>query len=329
MMDTRNLLLWLNLAVVGVLICGCGSSNASPPPPTRVAFLSYRTGDRDIWLMDANGANLFNLSNDPNGDSNPSWEPPNGGRLAFVSDRTGNWELYIINADGTGLQQLTNTPLDHEGSPDWSTTGKIVYVSGGGLRVYDLATSTITPLVTPGPVLGPKWSPDGTRILFSCDVSGDQDVFVVNPDGTGLTNLSNDPGALDVGPVWQPSGNQAAWVKAGRILVHDFVTNTQSIVTFSGNADGPAFSPDGSFLVYAENGDIWRLTWNGTIWTTPVQLTTTGNNFTPSWTADSSAIVFTSSRTGNGEIWRMAVDGSAQVNLTGDPAQDEGPVCQP
>ncbi len=321
-----NYLFWISLTVVGVFLCGCNPSN--PPAPTRIAFLSDRTGNLDIWLMDANGANLLNLSNDPNGDDGPAWEPPNGGRLAFVSDRTGNWELYIINANGTGLQQLTNTPADPEGEPDWSTTGQIVYTSGGGLRVYDLATNSITPLTTPGPVSGPKWSPNGAQIVFS-EVIPPREVYLINANGTGLTSLSNDPLADDFGPVWHPSGNQIAWVKNGNILVYSLTTNTQNLLTSSGNANSPAFSPNGLFLVYVENGDIWRLTWNGTQWVNPVQLTTTGDNFTPCWTPNSLAIVFMSLRTGDAEIWLMRFDGTGQVNLTNNGAVDEGPVCQP
>jgi TolB protein len=60
-----------------------------------------------------------------------------------------------------------------------------------------------------------------------------------------------------------------------------------------------------------------------------IQLTNTGNNFTPSWTPNSQYIIFMSTRTGDPEIWRMRFNGSQQVNLTNNSAVDEGPVCQP
>lgn len=115
----------------------------------------------------------------------------------------------------------------------------------------------------------------------------------------------------------------------GEIWVMNGNGTNQTQLTTGGSVTALSFAPNGVWLAYAQNGDIWRLTWSGSSWGSPVQLTTTGNNFTPCWTPDSLQIIFMSLRTGNAEIWRTRFDGTGQTNLTNDPSVDENPRCAP
>jgi Tol biopolymer transport system component len=243
------------------------------------------------------------------------------------------WDLYTVNANGTGLTQRTNDATI-EGDPDWSPSGtQIAYAKLSDIYIYDLSTNTETAMGLLGANKNrPKWSPNGAQLVFELSPSGaDWEVAIVNANGTGQTNLSNDPTNDDLTPVWSPPiRNQIAWVKGGNILVHDLTTNTQSLLTSSGNASSPAFSPSGQYLVYVENGDIYRLTWTGSAWGNLTQLTNTGDNFSPCWTPNSQYIIYMSTQpSGDAEIWRMRFDGSQKVNLTNIGATDEAPVCQP
>jgi len=319
---------------VVVLVSGCGTGGL-PPLVTLIAFLSDRTGDLDVWVMDANGANPLNLSNNPPpnaGVGRPTWDPTSP-RVAFVMENASGWDLYTINANGTGLTQRTNDATS-EGDPDWSPSGtQIAYAKSFDIYIYDLSTNTESPMNLAGSNKNrPKWSPNGAQLVFEWSPTGlDWEVAIVNATGGTITNLSNDPTAPDLTPVWSPASlNQIAWVKGGNILVHNFTTNTQSILTSSGNASSPAFSPNGQYLVYVENGDIYRLTWTGSGWGNLTQLTNTGDNFTPCWTSNSQMIVYMSTQpSGDAEIWRMRFDGTQKVNLTNIGATDEVPVCQP
>ncbi|MFO7894499.1 MAG: hypothetical protein R6U63_12255 [Longimicrobiales bacterium] len=146
------------------------------PDGERVAYVHAQAGDRDIWVMDADGSGVTNLSDDPANDSFRYCETvgavgawvdpwsPDGTRLAFASDRSGNWDIFIMNADGTGLFQLTDDP---------------------GCDVFN------------------GWSEDGSRILFSSNRSGDWNVYVANVDGTGLFTVTEDP-ANDRFATWLP-----------------------------------------------------------------------------------------------------------------------------
>ena len=82
----------------------------------RIAFASNRDGNYEIYVMDADGANLQRLTNNPHGDSSPSWSP-DGKQIAFTSKRDGHVingiptdEIYVMDADGGNPQNLTNHP---------------------------------------------------------------------------------------------------------------------------------------------------------------------------------------------------------------------------
>ena len=63
------------------------------PDGAKIAFSSNRDGNREVYVMSADGSNQINLTNSPNDDNNPSWSP-DGTRIAFISNRDGNNEVY-------------------------------------------------------------------------------------------------------------------------------------------------------------------------------------------------------------------------------------------
>jgi hypothetical protein len=130
------------------------------------------------------------------------------------------------------------------------------------------------------------------KIAFASERDGGQlDIFVMEADGSGQTNVSNNP-ALD---------------------------------------DDPAFSPDGSRIVFASerdgNEEIYVMNADGT---SPVRLTNDGGyDYAPSFSPDGGRIVFTADRDGNEEIYVMSADGSGQVNLTNRAGHDRYPSFSP
>ena len=90
-------------------------------PRVQIAFVSNRDGNKEIYVMDGNGKNLRNLTNNPDTDRDPAWFP-DGREVVFSSFRYegighGKSAIYVMNADGTNLRQLTNHPAD-----DWGPT---------------------------------------------------------------------------------------------------------------------------------------------------------------------------------------------------------------
>src|ERR671935_80336 len=93
------------------------------PDARRIVFDSNRAGGpTKLYVMDADGSHVTQLTSGPGTDETPAWSP-DGRRLAFVSDRGGNPEIWIMNADATDAQQLVEVP-GRCTSPKWSPDGK-------------------------------------------------------------------------------------------------------------------------------------------------------------------------------------------------------------
>ena len=85
---------------------------------TKIAFSSWRDGNGEIYVMNTDGSEQKNLTNNPAIDIFSSWSP-DGKRIAFSSDRDGNDEIYVMNADESEQRRLTNNPAS-DTSPSWS-----------------------------------------------------------------------------------------------------------------------------------------------------------------------------------------------------------------
>ena len=99
------------------------------PDSKRIAFVSDRDGNNEIYMMDANGGNQRNITKNRHDDAYPSWAP-DGRHIVFTSDRDHkHWEIYVMNTNGKNTQRLTNN-LWFDFDPSWSPDGKrIAFVS--------------------------------------------------------------------------------------------------------------------------------------------------------------------------------------------------------
>ncbi|MBI2435515.1 MAG: PD40 domain-containing protein [Candidatus Hydrogenedentes bacterium] len=95
------------------------------PDGKSLAFVSVRTKNKDVWLMQVDGGRQTQLTTDPKDDGNPSFSP-DGKSIVFASKRTGNYDIWVMNTDGGNLRQLTTDPADEE-QPCWSVGGYIYF----------------------------------------------------------------------------------------------------------------------------------------------------------------------------------------------------------
>ena len=100
----------LLITLVTVAGAAVGTAQAAFPGTNgKIAFESNRDGNEEIYVMNADGTNQTNLTNNAARDYVPAWSP-DGSKIAFGSTRDGNDEIYVMNADGSGQVNLNERP---------------------------------------------------------------------------------------------------------------------------------------------------------------------------------------------------------------------------
>jgi Tol biopolymer transport system component len=147
----------------------CGYSPDWSPRGDKIAFVSCRHANTEIYVMNADGTGQTRLTNNTHEDESPAWSP-DGRRIAFTSDRgvAVRWDVYVMDADGTNETRLTTDP---------------------------------------GTDSNPAWSPDQSKIAFQTNrddgpASFIFEIYVMNADGTNQTRLTNNS-VSDAAPDWQ------------------------------------------------------------------------------------------------------------------------------
>lgn len=155
-----------------------------------------------LCVMNADATGKYSLGV---GASYVAWKP-DGTRLAYVSSGLARQEvndIYTIAPNGTGALRITS-----DGSPknslSWSPDGtKLVYGGPQGVHIIPAKGGAVE---SPSPGRNPRWSPDGTRVIFVTDAydgGGDDDVYTIRLDGSGLDNLTATD-ATESEPDWGP-----------------------------------------------------------------------------------------------------------------------------
>jgi Tol biopolymer transport system component len=180
----------------------------------------------------------------------------------------------------------------------------------------------------------------GSRIVFSTSRDGNNpEVFFMNPDGSGQTNLTNDP-AGDSQPARSPDGTRLAFTSTrGGSTGFDFniwVMNADGsgplpLTSDPARDEGATWSPDGSKIAFVSNRDanqeIYVMNADGSGQT---RLTDNpARDDQPAWSPDGSKIAFMSFRDGNAEIYVMNPDGTNPIRLTTNPLSDVTPAWSP
>ena len=175
------------------------------------------------------------------------------------------------------------------------------------------------------------------KIAFVSDRYNDPgiyDIFLINPDGGGLVQLTSSGG--DLQPRWSPGGTMLAFKRtvgsnSDIYRINADGSHLRRLTSYSGEDFEPSWSPDGSRIAFVSNRsgnrDIYTMTVDGG----DVRRLTTSSStdMDPSWSPDGTRIAFTSLRTGNAELYTMKADGSGATRLTSDAADDRLPSWEP
>src|SRR5436190_1215413 len=177
------------------------------PDASRITFGRCYSDHCDVVVTDANGGNERTvLKNAFAG----AWSP-DGNRIAVGAPGG----VYIVNVNGSGLTKIS----DIGSVRGWSPDGRQILLSGdqdGDAEIYAFdvdSGGTVQLTHNSAADQGQTYSPDGTRIVYESDLDGpDKDVFVMNRDGSGVTDITNNDTTNEYGAVYSPDQTQFAFV---------------------------------------------------------------------------------------------------------------------
>ncbi len=197
------------------------------PDGGRIVFARYDTHDYEIMVMNADGSNVVQLTDNGINDFEPAWSP-DGRKIAYTTwalhaGGREDWDMWIMNPDGSGKRLLFD---------------------GGG---FDME---------------PDWSPDGTKIAMERD----DEIWIINADGTHPVQITVNT-RYDSAPQWHPDGTRLAYTSVvdgfPEICAVDVVSRLVTQLTFDGNFKWEAcWSPDGQKIVFQRNdgpGEDWEI----------------------------------------------------------------------
>ena len=186
---------------------------------SRILFHARGMGSqyKDLFVVNVDGSDLVNLTNNTQPDYGPSWSP-DGSKILFESSREPSG-IYVMNAEGTAVRRLAAGR-----APTWSPDGsKIAFVTAAGDHsdiVVMNADGTEVTVLTDGSgfVYRHSWSPDGSLIAFETISESDGDVLLelMNADGTNRTKLADQVMFVLSGeaPVsWSPDGSTVVFTR--------------------------------------------------------------------------------------------------------------------
>ncbi|MGH8644840.1 MAG: TolB family protein [Gammaproteobacteria bacterium] len=217
--------------------------------------------DAEIRVMNADGTDPKRLTDNDSYDGHPNWSP-DASQIAFESLRDGTHAIYVMQADGSDPTRITHG-RGKQALPSWSPDGKkIAFLSerDGSAEIYvvDLMGGDESRLTTVGEGGDPVWSPDGQQISFASRRDGNWEIYVMEATGRNARRLTRDKNA-DRFPSWSSDARRIAF----------------------------ASNRDGDWEIYAidtEGGLGSNLTRNPAM--------EDAKDARPSWSPDSSAIVF-------------------------------------
>ncbi|HVB58572.1 MAG TPA: hypothetical protein VNE63_19385 [Candidatus Acidoferrales bacterium] len=294
--DARHLAHQFADDIIGIL-----SGGLTGIAQTQIAYVSTKSGNKEIWVMDYDGANQHQVSHIRSISLTPRWSP-DASRIAFT--------CYMPFRGVTSAQ----------------------------ICIYSTVSNRLISFPRyRGTNSSPAWSPDGSQIAFMSSQGGDPEIFVVDTDGAHLHRVTFAAG-VSTSPAWNPkTGKQIIFVsdRGGApilYLANSDGTNVQKIdLPDMGYVIDPSWSPNGQLIAFSwrrpsGNYDIYVM---DIVSHQLVELTRdAGRNERPSWAPDGRHLVFESTRTGTNQIWSMLADGSQPRQLTFQ-GQNESPNWSP
>jgi TolB protein len=266
---------------------------------TELAYVSDRNGNKEIYLMDADGGRQRAVTANRSINNFPGWSP-DGRSIVFTSYRHRNQPNLFVTTRGRSDPQRLLTGLDPNRSQYRG--------------VFD---------------------PIGKRLAVVMSDGGPSEIYTVRPSARKIRRITRNR-AIDVSPTWSPNGEQIAFVsdRAGspQVYVMDADGGNTRRLTFNGSYNAaPTWSPDGKWIAYEtrvrSQFDIWLIDPKGTV-NVPL-ITHPRSDEGPAWSPNSRKLAFSSTRRGRADIYVIDVGGGEPRRLTAGVGNNTSPAWSP
>lgn len=234
---------------------------------SKIAFVSTRSGRKEIYTADYDGANVKQLTNDGTISVAPALSP-DGKKLAYTGYQSGYADIYLIDLATGARNRIVKFPGTNSGaafSPDGGRIACSLSKDGNPeLYVVGANGSGARRLTkTRGVESSPTWSPDGSQIIYSSDERGGPQLFKIGAGGGSGQLISTGYGYCTE-PSWSPDGKKLAFTaRTGgfSIAVKDLQSGATSLL---GDGEDPVFGANSRHVIYSAGSSLILLdTQNG------------------------------------------------------------------
>ena len=168
------------------------------PDGRMIAFSSTRDGNRELYVMNADGTGQRRLTHSDGLDGSPAWSP-DGSTIAFVSEHDGTKDLFRIRPDGQGLERLTTGAQATRDQPRWSPDGTRIAVQMARGTNYDIGVVLVARHERIDVATSPDydgsftWSPDSKALAYVSGPTNQETLRIVSADGRESRRVTETP----------------------------------------------------------------------------------------------------------------------------------------
>ncbi len=251
---------------------------------SKIAFIGRRTGKKEVYISDYDGANVQQMTRDGTISVSPAISPDRR-LVAYTSYKSGYPDVYLINLSDGSRRPIVRAPGTNSGasfSPDSSRIALsmskdgnpelyVVGTGGGGGRRLTRSRAVES---------SPSWSPNGSEIVFSSDMGGSPQLYRMSAAG-GVASRLNTGYGYCTEPSWSPDGSKIAFnARTGGMQVA-IMNVSGGGVQLLGAGEDPSWGANSRHIIYATgNAIILHDTFSGR--KTPI-ITNAGRVSEPSW----------------------------------------------
>lgn len=295
------------------------------PSGGHLAFTRYSSRTHhDLYVLDLRSGEVRAVTRDGRFLAGHTWTP-DGAHLVFSSNRSGNFRLWRVPRDG-GVPEWLNISAYDPGRPSVAAAGAGLVYSEWFFEynIWLAAPDSATGALLPRRIIAstrwdrqPQWAPDGRHLAFVSDRTGNDELWVSDPEGkhpTMLTRFGDRPVST---PAWAPDGKRLAFHVTTGGVTDVFTTDldgqrTRRLTTHPGSDEVPSWSPDGHSILFASDRSGRWETYRVAVADGRIEQVTTNGGYYARQAADGHVFFTRFARPG---LWRMRSDGTGGDSL--------------